>query len=393
MTTLTDEIILSLPLLDKDQEEQNYSGALTDCLQKMGLDVYCVKAYTAPQVIVYEFCIDDYKGFSETKLKRAVKLFGIHIHKAIFLNPGFYADFAIEIQREHPYKLDFVSVLLDRQEKKNNAYLGYDEQNNLVSLDMRKGNHVLIGGTTGSGKSVLLKTMISSLIINDPTNSRFIMIDPKQVELGCFACFSQVEAVITQIDQAMKTLDIVCNMITNRYRVMEKQQINNIAEMQNPFPEYYIVIDELADLMLQSKKRVETLIVRIAQLGRAAGIHLIIATQRPDRSVVTGLIKANIPTQIALATANSYDSRTILGHGGAEKLLGNGDAIIKYPDTIEEKRFQVAYTSNEDIKQIALAVRRWQTDNGKNKNKHKFHPWKNARKKHQYQENGQLVRV
>ena len=133
----------------------------------------------------------------------------------------------------------------------------------------------------------------------------------------------------------------------SRYKWLSSKGLKNIE--QTHLTRIYCVIDELADLMLQSKKSVETYIIRIAQLGRACGIHLIIATQRPTTNIITGLIKANIPCKIALAVSNTSDSMTILNHGGAEKLTGRGDAIIKKPDSITETRFQAFYTPDKDI--------------------------------------------
>ena len=143
----------------------------------------------------------------------------------------------------------------------------------------------------------------------------------------------------------------------DRYRRLAAAGVKQLADAPELFTRLYVVIDELADLMLTSKKQVESYIVRIAQLGRAAGIHLIVATQRPTTNIVTGLIKANIPTKIALAVSTTTDSMTILNHGGAEKLTGRGDAIIKTPDSIHERRFQAAFTPEIDITRTVNAYK------------------------------------
>ena len=177
------------------------------------------------------------------------------------------------------------------------------------------------------------------------------MIDPKQVELSAYAGLPHLAApIITSAGEAVGTLASINAAMDKRYKTMAKRRTKSGTD--TGFPRMVIVIDELADLMLTSKKAVEESIIRIAQLGRAAGIHLIVATQKPVVSVVTGLIQGNIPCKLALQTASTGDSVRILGHKGAESLLGRGDAWLKLPDQVQEIRLQCAYTGPKDIDAI-----------------------------------------
>lgn len=216
--------------------------------------------------------------------------------------------------------------------------------------------HLLIAGATGSGKSVAINTILCSMLYcATPTMTQFVMIDPKQVELSAYEGLPHLAApIITSAGEAVRTLASINAAMDRRYKTMQRKRVKHID--QTDMPRMVVVIDELADLMLTSKKAVEESIIRIAQLGRAAGIHLIIATQKPVVSVVTGLIQGNIPAKLALQTASTSDSVRILGHKGAESLLGRGDAWLKLPDRVQEARLQCAYTSDQDV---AAVVNYW----------------------------------
>lgn len=235
------------------------------------------------------------------------------------------------------------------------ASVGLDPEGQRVVIDFAKCPHLLIAGATGSGKSTLLKTLLASLLLNGGAGYGFALIDPKRVELADFArlpnCLSHAETV----PESLALLSSLSAEMDRRYTAMSKKGESD-AQGDGDFPPLFCVVDELADLMLVSRYEVETSIVRIAQLGRAANIHLILATQRPTVNVVTGLIKANITTRVALQVASVRDSMTILDHGGAERLLGRGDAIIKYPYSVDEQRFQSALTENRDIEAIVASI-------------------------------------
>lgn len=232
------------------------------------------------------------------------------------------------------------------------AALGLDDAGQPVIIDIAKMPHMLIAGATGSGKSVALNTILCSMLYSaTPTMTQFVMIDPKQVELSAYEGLPHLATpIITSAQEAVNTLASVNAAMDKRYKAMARKRTKSGAEAG--YPRMVIVIDELADLMLTSKKAVEHAIIRIAQLGRAAGIHLIVATQKPVVSVITGLIQGNIPCKLALQTASTSDSVRILGHKGAETLLGRGDSLLKLPDRAQEIRLQCAYTGAKDIDAI-----------------------------------------
>ena len=223
----------------------------------------------------------------------------------------------------------------------------------------------MIAGTTGSGKSVLMNSIIVSLLFStEPETTKFIMIDPKSIEFQPYHDMPQLynDGVVTTTAGTINVLNRLCNEMDLRYRfLLEKSQkesrtLRNL-ELSHDFPRVYVFIDELADLMLTNRKEIETPLVKLAQKGRAANIHLIVATQRPTVNVVTGLLKANLPARIALTCGSNKDSITILDHGGAEKLHGKGDAIYKPGNSVEEMHFQSYYTSDEDIDAVCNFIR------------------------------------
>jgi S-DNA-T family DNA segregation ATPase FtsK/SpoIIIE len=223
--------------------------------------------------------------------------------------------------------------------------IGESVNGEYLFADLQSMRHILIGGTSGSGKSVSLTLIVLSLLLNVPANLlNLYLIDPKMVELTMFNGFPQTQDVITDMKKATSLLDRLCIEMDKRYELMSKSGVKEIStyneKSENKIPYIVTVIDELADLIMVNKS-VEELIVRIAQKGRAAGIHLILATQRPSVDVVTGLIKANMPVRIAYKTTSGVDSKTILDSVGAEKLLGLGDGIIKIEGNAREfERFQ-----------------------------------------------------
>jgi DNA segregation ATPase FtsK/SpoIIIE-like protein len=236
--------------------------------------------------------------------------------------------------------------------------LGKDVSGRPVYGDLAKMPHLLIAGATGSGKSIGLATLISSLLFRlSPKQLRFVMIDPKRVELALFDGIPHLMCpVIKDVKEAPGVLRAIWREMDRRYELLQSKGVRNIdgwnakVEEAEKFPYIVVVIDELADLMMAAKAEVETTIVRIAQMARAVGIHLVIATQRPSVDVVTGLIKANVPSRIAFAVASGVDSRVILDTVGAEKLLGAGDALYWPIDAGgKPKRIQGGYVSETEV--------------------------------------------
>jgi S-DNA-T family DNA segregation ATPase FtsK/SpoIIIE len=237
--------------------------------------------------------------------------------------------------------------------------LGMDVSGTAVATDLTAMPHLLIAGTTGSGKSVCVNAIISSLLLqNTPDDLRFLMVDPKRVELTFYNGIPHLLApVVVELDRVVSALQWVSREMNLRYERFAKEGLRNIAdynkrmqlEGQKPLPYLVVVIDELADLMIMAPDQTERVITRLAQLARATGIHLVIATQRPSVDVVTGLIKANFPARIAFAVASSVDSRVILDQPGAERLLGRGDMLFQSPDSAAPLRMQGAFVSEGEL--------------------------------------------
>jgi S-DNA-T family DNA segregation ATPase FtsK/SpoIIIE len=232
-----------------------------------------------------------------------------------------------------------------------------------VAADLGKMPHLLIAGATGSGKSVCVNSIIGCLLMhNTPEEVRFVLIDPKRVELANFAGIPHLafSKIITDVEDVVGTLQAVIHEMDSRYRRFASIGVRNIeAYNKSPrathrLPYWVVLIDELADLMMAAPFQVERQICRLAQLARATGIHLVIATQRPSVDVVTGLIKANFPTRIAFAVSSQVDSRTILDGAGAEKLLGRGDMLFMPTDASKPKRLQGSYVSDAELDRIVV---------------------------------------
>jgi S-DNA-T family DNA segregation ATPase FtsK/SpoIIIE len=226
--------------------------------------------------------------------------------------------------------------------------------------------HLLIAGTTGSGKSVCINSIITCLLLqNKPDELQFVMIDPKRVELTYFNGIPHLLApVIVELENVVGSLKWISREMDERYRRFSREGVRNITEYnhrmesihQPGLPYLVVVIDELADLMMLAPDETERLITRMAQLARATGIHLVIATQRPSVDVVTGIIKANFPARVAFAVASSVDSRVILDQPGAERLLGRGDMLFQSPDASSPTRMQGAFVSEAELNRL---IRYW----------------------------------
>lgn len=241
--------------------------------------------------------------------------------------------------------------------------LGKDVSGQSYTIDLAKMPHMLIAGSTGSGKSVCLNGLIVSLLYqNGPDDLKLILVDPKRVELTMFAGIPHLLVPpIINTDDTVNALKWTVREMERRLDVLSKFGARNIdgynEKSEERMPKIVVVIDELADLMSQSGREVEVTIVRIAQMARAVGIHLVLATQRPSVDVITGLIKANVPGRIAFAVASQTDSRTILDMSGAEKLLGRGDMLFTCAELAKPKRIQGAYASSEEIERVVAFLR------------------------------------
>jgi S-DNA-T family DNA segregation ATPase FtsK/SpoIIIE len=246
------------------------------------------------------------------------------------------------------------------------VWLGKDISGKAVYADLTRLPHLLIAGTTGSGKSGCVNCLVSSVLLRStPEKVRMILIDPKKVELSHYDRIPHLLVpVVTNMKDAAGVLHNVVKEMEDRYELMELDHARNLEEMnktrarrgERPVPYIMIVIDELADLMMTSPQEVEDYVIRLAQKSRAVGIHLIVATQRPSADVITGMIKANIPSRIAFAVSSQTDSRVILDVNGAETLLGQGDMLFKPLGSSHLQRVQGAYITEEEI---AVLVNHW----------------------------------
>ena len=249
--------------------------------------------------------------------------------------------------------------------RKNNLHiaLGKDVAGMAWFYDLTRMPHLLVAGATNSGKSVCLNAIIVSLLYqNNPDDLRFIMVDPKRVELPTYNGIPHLlTPVITEVSKTINSLKWCLNEMDRRYDLLNKsgkkniQSYNQTATEKLPYIVY--IIDELADFMMTSGKEMEAAIIRLAQMSRAIGIHLILATQRPSVDVITGLIKANIPTRIAFSVASLVDSKTILDSSGAEKLLGQGDMLFATAELAKPKRIQGAYLSDNEINDVVNYIK------------------------------------
>lgn len=252
-----------------------------------------------------------------------------------------------------------------RNEEYYNAHnlkvaIGQKTNRENVLADIEKMPHMLIAGTTGSGKSVFMHQIILSLLINHSKKDlQLYLIDPKMVEMPLYSPLRNCK-VVSSAEDAIELLDNLCIEMDRRYAQLGKAKCRDIDSYNQtsrvPMSRIVIFIDELADLILQARKKVEKSIVRLAQKARACGIHLVVATQRPDRTVVTGLIKTNIPVKVCLSVNTDIDSRIVLDRGGAEKLRGKGDMLYLGDGMIEPIRLQGGYVSENGIKNIVNAL-------------------------------------
>jgi S-DNA-T family DNA segregation ATPase FtsK/SpoIIIE len=355
-------------------------------LSDFGVDAKVVAAYPGPVVTRYE--IEPATGVKGSQivglardLARSLSLTSIRVVETI---PGKnYMALELPNQKRQIVRLTEIvgSKLYHDSASPLTIALGKDIAGKPVIADLAKMPHLLVAGTTGSGKSVGINATILSLLYkSDPADVRLILIDPKMLEMSVYEGIPHLLApVVTDMRQAGHALNWAVNEMERRYKLMSKLGVRNLAgyntkiaeaakreeHIPNPFsitpdapepleklPTIVIIIDELADLMMVVGKKVEELIARIAQKARAAGLHLILATQRPSVDVITGLIKANIPTRIAFQVSSKIDSRTILDQMGAEALLGMGDMLYMPPGTGLPVRVHGAFVSDEEVHRV-----------------------------------------
>ncbi len=332
-------------------------------LREFGVDGEVVHINPGPVITVFEF-----KPAPGIKLSRIMSLvddlaLGLSAKSVRIVAPIPGKNvIGIEISnplREWVYLKEILqSEAFQKQKSPLTIALGKDISGNPVCDDLRKMPHLLIAGSTGSGKSIFLHCVILSLIYKTtPDQVRFLMIDPKRIELSIYENIPYlVHPVVLEPKLATQALRWAVQEMERRYTLFEESSVRNLEIYNQQFPEklpyLVIIIDELADLMVVSSKEVETLLTRLAQMARAAGIHLLVATQRPSVDVITGLIKANFPARISFQVTSKVDSRTILDIQGAERLLGAGDMLFLPPGSSHLQRIHAPYVSDEEVKRV-----------------------------------------
>jgi S-DNA-T family DNA segregation ATPase FtsK/SpoIIIE len=256
------------------------------------------------------------------------------------------------------------SQVMQKAKSKLTVALGLDVSGNPVVADIAKMPHVLIAGTTGSGKSVALNAFITSILFRaSPNEVKLIMVDPKRVEMtGYNGIPHLLTPVIVEQEKILSALKWAMGEMDRRYKLFAERGVRNIDSYNElsgfqALPFIVILVDELADLMIFAPVEVEDAIARLAQMARATGIHLVIATQRPSVDVITGLIKANIPARIAFNVSSLVDSRVILDGPGAEKLLGRGDMLYIPPDQAKPTRIQGAFVSEKEVQRLVAYLK------------------------------------
>ncbi|MBC8417064.1 MAG: DNA translocase FtsK, partial [Desulfobacterales bacterium] len=371
---------------DKDIQQESLemnARRLEKKLADFGVEGEVREILPGPVITMYEFKpapgikISKVAGLSDD-LALTLRAPSIRIVAPI---PG-KAAIGIEIpnnQREMVY----LKEILSKPAYKNSKYklpiaLGKDITGSPVVTDLSRMPHLLVAGATGTGKSVSINTMIESLLFKfSPEVVRLLMIDPKRIELSVYQDIPHLlHPVVTQPKEATKALRWAVEEMERRYVLLSDKGVRNIdtynrkilkekrgpavdgaAPAEGTLPYIILIIDELADLMMVSSKEVEEAITRLAQMARAAGIHLIIATQRPSVNVLTGIIKANFPTRISFQVSSRVDSRTILDTNGAEHLLGEGDMLFMPPGVARLTRIHGAYVTEEEVKKVTDFLR------------------------------------
>lgn len=367
----------SLDLLEAPEEQEQDENWIAEKKEELNNAFYyfnvpaeVVNVVEGPSVTRFELSVE--RGVKVSRItalqddiKMALAAKDIRIEAPI---PG-TSLVGIEVPNPHTTKVNISSILshpaFKNAESKLTVAMGNRINNEPLLMDIAKTPHALIAGATGSGKSVSINSILISLLYrNHPEELRLLLIDPKMVELAPYNGLPHLVApVITDVKAATQSLKWAVDEMERRFKLFAHHHVRNISAFNNKvnydqrIPKIVIVIDELADLMMMAPQDVEQSIARLAQKARACGIHMLVATQRPSVNVITGLIKANIPTRIAFMVSSSVDSRTILDSGGAERLLGYGDMLYLGSGMNKPIRVQGTFVSDEEIDQVVEFIR------------------------------------
>ena len=358
------------PFSDQKETKENIEGKikqLENALADFGVEAKVVRVQKGPVVTMYEL-----EPQSGTKINRISSLaddialsMKSSLVRVVAPIPG-RGTIGVEIPNSIKQMVFLREVLEEKvftePKSKLTVIIGKDVSGNPVVADLGDMPHLLIAGATGAGKTVCVNSLISSILFKaKPDEVQFIMVDPKMVELASFAGIPHlIHPIISDSKKAFFALNWAAEEMGRRYKILAAAGCRNISLYNgkgNKMPYIVIIVDELADLMIVARDSIETTIQRLAQLSRAVGIHLVLATQRPSVDVITGVIKANFPARISFKVASKVDSRTVLDVMGAEKLLGKGDLLFLKPGAIKLIRAQGSYIDDEDIESLANFAR------------------------------------
>ena len=352
-----------------NEELKRKAKILDETLKNFGVDARVVQVTQGPAVTRYE--VQPNIGVKVSKIVQLSDDIALNLQaKSIRMEapiPG-KAAVGIEVENSVVNTVTLREIISSKEFKKQKSKIafavGKDIAGNPIVGNLKEMPHLLIAGATGSGKSVCINSIITSILYKaDPDEVKFMLIDPKVVELKSYNDIPHLLIpVVTDPSKAAAALSWAVVEMTDRYKIFSEvgakdlstynRKMKDQGEEDSVLPQIVIIIDELADLMIVAKNQVSESIQRIAQLGRACGIHMIVATQRPSVNVITGVIKANIPARIAFAVSSSVDSRTILDTGGAEKLVGKGDMLYSPKGGVKPIRVQGTLVSDEDVEKV-----------------------------------------
>ncbi|MDP8974732.1 MAG: DNA translocase FtsK [Actinomycetota bacterium] len=357
--------LLSLGRSDPEHDAEGTSRRLTRALSELGVQAHVVRAVVGPRVTRYELRLGSGVKVGKVRNLQQDIAYALAATEVRILAPiPGKSAVGVEVPNTRPAKVtlgDVFSEYPDANDWSLPVGLGKDISGRAVFFDLAEMPHLLVAGTTGSGKSVMLNGLLTSLLLTtDPRQVKMVLVDPKRVELSQFARVPHlITPVVTDVKKAANALSWAVSEMERRYEVLERVGVrsldgyNDRTEKQMPY--VVIVIDELADLMMTAAAKVEDAVIRLAQKARAVGIHLVVATQRPSVDVITGMIKANVPSRVAFAVSSQIDSRVILDANGAEALLGQGDMLFKPVSALRPSRVQGAYISESEVDHVVSA--------------------------------------
>lgn len=348
-----------------EHDAEGTSRRLTRALSELGVEAQVIRAVVGPRVTRYELRLGSGVKVGKVRNLQQDIAYALAATEVRILAPiPGKSAVGVEVPNTRPAMVTLGDVFQEYPGASDWALpvgLGKDISGRAVFMDLAEMPHLLVAGTTGSGKSVMLNGLLTSLLLTtDPRQVKLVLVDPKRVELTQFSRIPHlITPVVTDPKKAANALSWAVAEMERRYEVLEKYGVRSLEgyneRSEKPMPYVVVVIDELADLMMMAAAKVEDAVIRLAQKARAVGIHLVVATQRPSVDVITGMIKANIPSRIAFAVSSQVDSRVILDTPGAEALLGSGDMLFKPVTALRPSRVQGAYISEREVEHVVDA--------------------------------------